>query len=111
MRDTAEQVRQVRLRVEELHRKRENRFLCGLSLLCAVLTFSLIGAIGTLTGGGQCGTVPGFYGAMLLYEDAGSYVLVGVLSFAAAVVITVLCIRSREKIKKNNINTEGNEKK
>ena len=36
-------------------------------------------------------------GAMLLYENAGGYVLVGVAAFAAAVVITVACIRYREK--------------
>lgn len=111
MHDTAERVRRVRLRAGEMRRKRENRLLGGLSSLCAVLAFSLIGTIGVLTGSGQGGTVPGFYGAMLLYEDAGGYVLVGVLSFAAAVVITVLCIRSRERIKKNKNNTEENEKK
>ena len=42
------------------------------------------------------------FGAMLLREDAGGYVLVGVVSFAAAVVITALCfrLRNREKQKK-----------
>ena len=63
-----------------------------------------------MTSSGQVCTVTDFC-AMLLYEDAGSYVLDGVLSFAAAVHITVLCIRSREKTKKNNNNTERNEKK
>ncbi len=111
MHDTAERIRRVRLRAEELHRKRESRFLGGLGSLCMVLTFSLIGAIGALTGGGRGGMVPGLYGAMLLYEGAGGYVVVAVLSFAAAVVITVLCIRSREKIKRNKNNTEENEKK
>ena len=32
---------------------------------------------------------------MLLREDAGGYVLVAVLSFAAAAAITALCIRLR----------------
>ena len=32
---------------------------------------------------------------MLLREDAGGYVLVAVVSFAAAVVITALCFRLR----------------
>lgn len=32
---------------------------------------------------------------MLLREDAGGYVLVAIVSFAAAVVITVLCFRLR----------------
>ncbi len=34
---------------------------------------------------------------MLLREDAGGYVLVAVVSFAAAVVITALCFRLRSK--------------
>lgn len=102
MYDTAERVRQVRLRTGKLHRKRENRRLGGLGLLCAVLALSLIGVIDTVTGGAQGGMVPGVYGAMLLFEDAGGYVLAAVLSFAAAVVITVLCIRYRAKTEKDN---------
>ncbi len=34
---------------------------------------------------------------MLLRQDAGGYVLVGVVSFAAAVVITALCFRLKSK--------------
>lgn len=34
---------------------------------------------------------------MLLREDAGGYVLVAVVSFAAAVVITALCFRLRKR--------------
>ena len=36
---------------------------------------------------------------MLLYEDAGGYVLVGVAAFAAAVVITALCMKYRDREK------------
>ena len=39
----------------------------------------------------------GGFGAMLLREDAGGYVLVAVVSFAAAVVITALCFRLKSK--------------
>ena len=113
MYDTAERVGRVRLRAGQLRRKKENRLLGGLSSLCAVLAFSLIGSIAAMTGGAQGGMVSGLYGAMLLFEDAGGYVLAAVLSFAAAVVITVLCIHSREKTKKNknNDNAKENEKK
>ena len=40
---------------------------------------------------------------MLLRRDAGGYVLLGTVSFAAAVVLTVLCIRlrDREKMRKD----------
>ena len=42
---------------------------------------------------------------MLLREDAGGYVLVAVVSFAAAVVITALCfqLRKRENQKKDGM--------
>ena len=42
----------------------------------------------------------GLYGSILLHEGASGYVVVGVLSFTAAVVITVLCIRYRKKCAK-----------
>ncbi len=48
----------------------------------------------------------GVFGAMLLREDAGGYVLVAVVSFAAAVAITALCfrLRNRENQKKDGAN-------
>ena len=61
-------------------------------LLFAVLTQ----AAGTVVGPGQTAAW-GVFGAMLLREDAGGYVLVAVVSFAAAVVITALCFRLRSK--------------
>ena len=66
-------------------------------LLCAVLTQ----AANTVIGQGQT-AVWGVFGAMLLREDAGGYVLVAVVSFAAAAVITALCFRlkNRENQKK-----------
>ena len=59
-------------------------------LLFAVLTQ----AASTVIGQGQT-AVWGVFGAMLLREDAGGYVLVAVLSFAAAAAITALCFRLR----------------
>lgn len=111
MHDTAERVRRVRLRVGELHRKRENRFLGGLFSLCVILFFSLSGTVGVMTGGDPGGTVPALYGAMLLYEDAGGHVLVGVLSFAAAVSITALCLGNRKKTKRDGNNADETEEK
>ena len=50
---------------------------------------------------------------MLLREDAGGYVLVAVVSFAAAVVITALCfrLRIREKQKKGAANKHARHEK
>ena len=63
-----------------------------LLLCCMVLTQ----AAGTVIAPGQTAAW-GVFGAMLLREDAGGYVLVAVVSFAAAVVITALCFRLRNR--------------
>ena len=53
-------------------------------------------AVGTVVGPGQP-EAWGVFGAMLLREDAGGYVLVAVVSFAAAAAITALCFRLRNR--------------
>ena len=59
-------------------------------------------AASTVIGQGQTAAW-GAFGAMLLREDAGGYVLVAVVSFAAAAAITALCfrLRNRENQKKD----------
>ena len=51
---------------------------------------------GTVVGPGQP-EAWGVFGAMLLRKDAGGYVLVAVVSFAAAAAITALCFRLRNR--------------
>ena len=68
MYDTARRVALVKQRVRENTRRRQRREAISLSAAC-----------------------------MLLREDAGGYVLVGVVCFAAAVVITALCFRLKSK--------------
>lgn len=93
MLDTAERVKRVNLRIKELEDKREKKQINLLGSLCLVLLLSLIGSLGVMTGGGQAGMVAGLYGSMLLYEGAGSYVFVSVLSFSLAVVITTIYMK------------------
>lgn len=62
--------------------------------MCLLLFAALMQAVGTLIGQGQT-AAQGVFGAMLLREDAGGYVLVAVVSFAAAAAITALCFRLR----------------
>ena len=70
--------------------------------MCLLLFAALMQAVGTLIGQGQT-AAQGVFGAMLLREDAGGYVLVGVVCFATAASITALCfrLRSRENQKKD----------
>ena len=94
MYDTARRVALVKQRVRENTRRRQRRGIYGLSAACMLLFAVLMQAAGTVVGPGQP-EAWGVFGAMLLREDAGGYVLVGVVSFTAAAVITALCFRLR----------------
>ena len=96
MYDTARRVALVKQRVRENTRRRQRRGIYGLSAMCMLLFAALMQAAGTVVGPGQTAAW-GVFGAMLLREDAGGYVLVAVVSFAAAAVITALCFRLRSK--------------
>ena len=101
MYDTARRVALVKQRVRENARQRQRREAISLSAACMLLFAALMQAAGTVVGPGQP-EAWGVFGAMLLRQDAGGYVLVAVVSFAAAAAITALCIRlrSRENQKK-----------
>ena len=102
MYDTARRVALVKQRVRENTRRRQRRGIYGLSAACMLLFAVLTQAAGTVVTPGQTATW-GAFGAMLLREDAGGYVLVAVVSFAAAAAITALCFRlkNRENQKKD----------
>ena len=108
MYDTARRVTLVKQRVRENTRRRQRRGIYGLSAACMLLFAVLMQTAGTVVGPGQP-EAWGVFGAMLLREDAGGYVLVAVVSFAAAAAITALCfrLRNRENRKKGGAdNTE-----
>ena len=100
--DTARRVALVKQRVRENTRRRQRRGIYGLSAMCMLLFAALMQMASTVVGPGQS-AARGVFGAMLLREDAGGYVLVGVVCFAAAAAITALCfrLRSRENQKKD----------
>ena len=102
MYDTARRVALVKQRVRENTRRRQRREAISLSAVCMLLCAALMQTAGTVVGPGQTAAW-GAFGAMLLREDAGGYVLVGVVSFAAAAAFTVLCfrLRNRENQKKD----------
>ena len=96
MYDTVRRVALVKQRVRENTRRRRRREAISLSAACMLLCAALMQAAGTVVGPGQP-EAWGVFGAMLLREDAGGYVLVGVVCFAAAAVITALCFRLRKR--------------
>ena len=112
MYDTVRRVALVKQRVRENTRRRQRRGIYGLSAMCMLLFAALMQTAGTVVGPGQP-EAWGVFGAMLLREDAGGYVLVAVLSFAAAAAITALCIRLRirENQKKDGADPQEQEEK
>ena len=96
MYDTAKRVALVKQRVRENTRRRQWRGIYGLSAACMLLFAVMMQAADVFAVQEQTAAW-GVFGAMLLREDVGGYVLVAVVSFAAAVVITALCFRLRSK--------------
>ena len=96
MYDTARRVTLVKQRVRENTRRRQRREVGALSAVCLLLLAALMQTAGTVVAPGQTAAW-GVFGAMLLREDAGGYVLVAVVSFAAAAAITALCFRLRKR--------------
>ena len=96
MYDTARRVALVKQRVRENTRRRQRREVISLSAACILLCAALMQTAGTVVGP-RHPEAWGAFGAMLLREDAGGYVLVAVVSFAAAAVITALCFRLRKR--------------
>ena len=75
MYDTARRVALVKQRVRENTRRRQRREAISLSAACMLLCAALMQTAGTVVGPGQTAAW-GVFGAMLLREDVGGYVLV-----------------------------------
>jgi len=96
MYDTARRVELVKRQIRKNTRRRQKRGIGRLSAVCMLLFAALMQTADRVVGQGQTAAWGGF-GAMLLREDAGGYVLVGVVCFAAAAAITTLCFRLRNR--------------
>ena len=82
MYDTAKRVALVKQRVRENTRRRQWRGIYGLSAACMLLFAVMMQAADVFAVQEQTAAW-GVFGAMLLREDVGGYVLVAVVSFAA----------------------------
>ena len=105
MYDTARRVALVKQRVRGHARRKQRREVWGLSAACMLLFAALMQAAGAVIRQGQS-AAQGSFGAMLLRENAGGYVLVGVVTFAAAVVLVIACVRLHERGKRKNSDKE-----
>ena len=105
---TEERVRSLHARMNDLIRARERRKTGAIGGACIVLAACLILLL--FGGGMSCiGGPAGMYsGASMLFGNAGGYVLVALIAFTAAVIITVLCIRWRSKNDRRKTSSEQN---
>ena len=83
----------------ELRKKQERRKTRRLAGATAALFVILIAAVQELAG-----ILPGeysesVYGAFRLSQSAGGYVLVGVITFVLGAALTLVCLRSRNRMK------------
>ncbi len=91
----------IKNRLRESDRRREKNRVLALGGLCLVLCAALLFIVGDRMEPRQS-MVIGMSASILLQESAGSYVLVGVVSFSLAVTVTALCFRWREKEKQKD---------
>lgn len=106
MYDTARRVELVKRQIRKNTRRRQKRGIGRLSAVCMLLFAVLLQTADRVIGQGQTDAWGGFGAMLLLREDAGGYVLVGVAAFAAAVVLTVVCMRLHEREKQKQKNEE-----
>ena len=98
-------VREIRRRTRRYRRRRENRELFSLT----AFGLFLLAGISVLLHGVQAPGVSAVaegYGSVLLREDAGAYIVVGIAAFVVGVTLTVSCIRLKKK-KTNRTEDEG----
>ena len=104
MKSSEDRVLALHEKMKQRRQKKERRRTEILGACSCVLTaclFLVIFGSGVAQGGGTAM----YSGSALLFENVGGHVLVAIISFAAAVIITVACLRWREN-EKNRTNPE-----
>lgn len=110
MRTQEERVSDLHLWMAERNRTRERRKTGLMNAASAVLTVCLLLIIGERSFAHHGGTAGMYSGAMMLFENAGAYVLVALLAFMVGVVVTVVCIhQQRSKRRAEEQKEEENE--
>lgn len=124
-----EQLERMHRRAAQLEREADRKMKTLFGTASGILFAALLVLL-TTAGGSLAGGQAEYTGASLLSDNVGGYVLVAVVAFAAAVIITAVCMRQRWKRRsgdsipaqdgtsggeadsnKNNTHADGKEKK
>ena len=89
--------KKMRERQFEKRREAELRVRTALTAASAFLFVGLISVIAGVSKGSRGSTAGTYAGAMMLYENAGGYVLTAILAFALGVLITLAIHRFRSQ--------------
>ena len=105
---TETRVREIRSRTRQYRRRYETRLLSFLTV-CSLFLLTGIGVLfGSVETPGIAAVANG-YGAVLLRDGAGAYVVIGLFGFVIGVTVTVLCIRLKNKSTNRTDRAEGSE--
>lgn len=93
---TETRIREIRSRTRQYRKRYETRLLSCLKM-CSLFLLAGIGILfRSLQTPGVVAVANG-YGAVLLRDGAGAYVVIGIAAFVIGVTLTVLCIRLKNK--------------
>ena len=102
-------VREIHRRTRRYRQRYEHRALSSLTAFSLFLLAGIGALLQRVQAGGVSAVADG-YGAVLLREGAGAYILVGIAAFAAGAALATLCIRHRKKPSGDRPNEDKEEK-
>lgn len=95
--DLDESVMIVENRIQSRKIRKLRRSIVSLSALCAALIGLAVFSLYSFISFSEVGSSHSVYGTLMISNEAGGYVLVGVVSFFVAVAVTLLCIYIKKR--------------
>ena len=99
---------EIRCRTRQ-YRKRHKALLLSCLTMCSLFLLAGIGVLFRSVQTPGVAAVANGYGAVLLRDGAGAYVVIGIAAFFIGVSVTVLCIRLKNKSANRTARSEGTE--
>ena len=95
---TETRVREIRSRTRQYRKRYETRLFSCLTL-CSLFLLAGIGVLFRSVQTPGIVSIAEGYGAVLLRDGAGAYVVIGIAAFVVGASVTVLCIRLKNRSK------------
>ena len=105
---TETRVREIRCRTQQ-YRKRYEAWLFSCLTLCSLFLLAGIGVLFRSVQTPGIVSIAEGYGAVLLRDGAGAYVVIGIAAFVVGASVTVLCIRLKNRSTNRAGSTERSE--